>query len=393
MTPRVSARSARQRRGGLRESRALRLVSTHRLQPGAVIAREVRVGTPGTAPLLRAGVAVTEAIARRLVDLGVEAVWVRDALSEGIEPLEALSDEARDEAEREVIRTLAAAREALAAGQALADRDVRRLRDVAARIAEEVVALPEAAIALSEMRSADAYTHEHSVRVTTLGLLLASRHWRRHGWRDYQGQRRTDGVGQRLTQLGLGLLLHDIGKLALPQELLNRPGRLDEDEWELVRRHPDIGADLLDHTTTSLLSISVVRFHHERWDGLGYPRGLRGTEISELARLAAVADVYDAVRSARPYKPAKPPHVGVEVIVEGAGSAFDPAIVETFRAVVLPYPIGHEVELPGGRVGVVVAADPARPYRPTVRVAGEGGRLEERVVDLAPAGRHAAGAR
>lgn len=370
----------------------MRLVSTHRLQPGAVIARDVRTSAPGTAPLLRAGVTVTASIARRLVELDVEAVWVRDELSEGIEPLEALSDEARDEAEREVIATLGAARDALAAGQALADRDVRRLRDVAARIAHEVVAFPEAAIALSEMRSADAYTHEHSVRVTTLGVLIAARHWRRHGWRDYLGQRRTDGIGERLTQLGLGLLLHDIGKLALPQELLDKPGRLDEDEWELVRRHPDIGADLLDHTTTSMLTISVVRYHHERWDGRGYPRGLRGAEISELARIAAVADVYDAVRSARPYKPAKPPHVAVEVIRDGAGSAFDPAVVETFRGVVLPYPVGHEVELPDGRIGVVIAADPAAPYRPTVRIPDGLGGVEEQVVDFAAGNPSPAGA-
>lgn len=362
----------------------MRLVSTLRLPPGALLARDVRLGAPGTAPLLKRGVAITEANARRLAALGVDAVWIDDALGEGVAPLEALSAETRDAAEREVVHTLAAARDALAEGQQLADRDVERLREVAAMIAEEIVALPEAAIALSEMRAADAYTHEHSVRVTTLGLLLAARHWKRNGWRDYRGEIRFDDIRPRLAQLGFGLLVHDIGKLALPPEVLNKPGRLDEHEWELVRRHPDLGAEMLDHTTTSLLTISVVRFHHERWDGAGYPRGLAGDAISEFARIAAVADVYDAVRSARPYKPAKPAHVGVEVVMEGAGTAFDPAVVKTFSEVVMPYPAGHEVELPDGRVGVVAAIEPARPYRPTVRVAAPDGGIEEVVLDLSP---------
>jgi len=367
---------------------AVRLVSTRHLQAGTAVARAVRSGPAGTAPLLHAGAVLTDAICERLVALGVAAVWVDDELGEGIEPLEALSPERRDAAERDVMATLADARDALAAGQQLPPRAVERMRAVAGAIAREIAALPEAAYALSEMRIADHYTHEHSVRVTTLGLLLASRHWKAHGWTDHRGRRRRDRVEQRLTQLGFGLLVHDIGKLAIPREVLDKPGRLDAGEWELIKRHPDLGAAMLSHTTTSMLAISVVRFHHERWDGAGYPRGLAGARISELARIAAVADVYDAVRSERPYKPARPPQVGYEVVREGAGSAFDPAIVETFCTVVMPFPVGHELELDGGLHGVVAAVDPARPYAPLVRWRDAGGTVVEREVELGgrPAG-------
>ncbi|MDO8214164.1 HD-GYP domain-containing protein [Conexibacter sp. CPCC 206217] len=347
----------------------MRLISSQRLVPGTVVARDVRPGIAGTAPLVHAGTRLTPKMCLRLCELDVAAVWVDDELGEGIEPLEALSEETRDEAEREVTSTLAQARDALAGGQQLASIDVMRLRDVAAAIAQEVSGLPEAVIALSEMRSADAYTHEHSVRVTTLGLLLAARHWKRNGWIDHRGERRHDNITQRMTQLGFGLLVHDIGKLAIPREVLDRPGKLDADEWDLVRQHPELGAGMLNHTTTSMLAISVVRYHHERWDGGGYPRGLDGASISELARIAAVADVYDAVRSERPYKPAQPSHVGVDVVLEGSGTAFDPKIVETFKEVVMPYPAGHEIDLPDGRRGVVVAVDPTRPYSPRVRIA------------------------
>ena len=364
---------------------AMRLISSQRLLPGTTVARDVRPGIAGTTPLVHAGTRLTDTMCRRLGELDVAAVWVDDELGEGIEPLEALSEETRGEAEREVTSTLANARNALAGGQQLAPRDVLRLRDVAAAIATEISGLPEAVFALSEMRSADAYTHEHSVRVTTLGLLLAARHWRRNGWIDHRGAERHDNVPQRLTQLGFGLLVHDIGKLAIPREVLDRPGRLDADEWDLVRQHPELGAAMLNHTTTSMLAISVVRFHHERWDGAGYPRGLAGTEISELARIAAIADVYDAVRSERPYKAAQPSHVGVEVVLEGSGTAFDPAMVETFREVVMPYPAGHEIDLPDGRRAVVMAVDPARPYCPRVRIAdADGGVAEETEIDLSP---------
>nr|WP_246345880.1 HD-GYP domain-containing protein [Conexibacter arvalis] len=361
----------------------MRLVSTRHLQAGTIVARPVRSGPVGTAPLVIEGALLTESMCRRLLELGVAAVWVDDEIGEGIEPLEALTPETRDAAERDVMATLADAREALASGQQLPQQAVDRMRDVAGAIAREIAALPEAAYALSEMRIADHYTHEHSVRVTTLGLLLAARHWRSHGWTDHRGRQRHDSVAQRMTQLGFGLLVHDIGKLAIPREVLDKPGRLDAEEWELIKRHPDLGAAMLSHTTTSMLAISVVRFHHERWDGAGYPRRLRGRRISELARIAAVADVYDAVRSERPYKPARPPHVGYEVVREGSGSAFDPAIVRTFCEVVMPYPVGHELELDDGVTAVVAAVDPARPYAPLMRWRDAGGTIVEREVDLA----------
>jgi HD-GYP domain-containing protein (c-di-GMP phosphodiesterase class II) len=120
-------------------------------------------------------------------------------------------------------------------------------------------------------------------------------------------------------------------------------------------------------------------------DGSGYPAGLEGPQIQEFPRIAAVADVYDAVTSERVYKAAAPPHIGVRVIRDGAGDQFCPNVVRHFRAVVMPYPIGHEIELPDGRLGVVAAVDPEAPDRPTVRVRGALG-IEELTVDMtAPA--------
>ena len=125
---------------------------------------------------------------------------------------------------------------------------------------------------------------------------------------------------------------------------------------------------------------SVVRDHHERWDGSGYPRGLVGERIGEFPRIAAVADVYDAITSQRPYargRAAARRRAGHRRAAPG--TAFDPAVVKVFRRVVMPYPVGTEVTLPDGRIGVVADVDTARPDEPVVRVDGADVRVDMRV--------------
>jgi HD-GYP domain-containing protein (c-di-GMP phosphodiesterase class II) len=224
--------------------------------------------------------------------------------------------------------------------------------------------------------------------VAVLGLLIAMRQWRLDGWIDYRGQRRGDRIDDRLRKLGLGLLLHDIGKLAVPPEVLHKPGPLDDAEMALMRTHPIAGVDLLRAADLSPLTLSVIRDHHERVDGSGYPSGHAGAAVQDFPRIAAVADVYDAVTSERVYSAAAPAHVGVELIRTGAGTAFCADVVRHFRAIVMPYPVGHEIELPDGRIGVVSAVDPTQPDRPTVRIRS-GGRVEELEVDMAAAHRAA----
>ena len=217
--------------------------------------------------------------------------------------------------------------------------------------------------------------------MTILGLLIARRIWQTEGWIDYRGRRRKDRIEDRLRKLGLGLLVHDVGKLAVPPEILNKPGRLTDPEMEIMKTHAMAGVELLRPADLSPLSLSVVRDHHERIDGSGYPEGLFGTQVQEFPRIAAVADVFDAVTSERVYKPAAPPYVGVRVIREGSGAQFCPDVVRHFRAVVMPYPVGHEVTLPDGRSGVVLSVSVDDPDSPTVRVLGPAG-VQELTVDM-----------
>ena len=168
--------------------------------------------------------------------------------------------------------------------------------------------------------------------------------------------------------LGLGLVLHDVGKLTIPHEILHKPGALTSREWEIMKTHPRAGRELLADAPISPLALSIVLRHHERWNGTGYPDRLRGEEIHEMSRIAAVADVYDAVTSERVYAPAQPAHAGVRVIRDGSGTAFDPDVVEAFVRLVAPFPPGTEVQLDDGRRAIVVSVPTADLNRPLVRV-------------------------
>jgi HD-GYP domain-containing protein (c-di-GMP phosphodiesterase class II) len=356
----------------------MRLTPTTRAS-GLVLARDLPVVGGSSLPLLRAGATLTARLIDLLDDKGFKAVYVEDELSLGVEPVELLPEHVRSEAAQRVARALRSARDAFASQQTLAPGLMADLSAAVGRIAEHLLESPDAAMALDDLAGAHEYTHRHSVNVTALGLLLAREHWRRHGWTDHTGRPRYDRIDEQLTKLGIGLLLHDVGKMAVPLEILDKPGPLDEDEWTIMRGHPQAGYDLLESPTIGPLARSVVRDHHERWDGSGYPRGLVGRQIHEFSRIAAIADVYDAVCSERPYRAAQPPSAGVAVIVQGSGTAFEPGLVATFRRLVYPHPVGSELTLVDGRIGVVCAVDPARPEAPVVRVPDGAGGVEELV--------------
>jgi len=162
----------------------------------------------------------------------------------------------------------------------------------------------------------DEYTRGHSERV----MLFADR----------LGERLGLSPEDRRT-LTWAALLHDVGKIAVRGEILTKPGRLTEQEFEIIRAHPARGCTVLEHVPQLHAALPAIRHHHEKFDGSGYPDGLRGEEIPLLARVIAVADAYDAIASTRAYRSAHPPEYALEQLAVGAGTQFDPAIVAVFR--------------------------------------------------------------
>ncbi len=161
-----------------------------------------------------------------------------------------------------------------------------------------------------------AWTAGHSERVTRLAQALAS-------------ELELSAVDQDC--LYRGGLLHDIGKLGVREETLDWPGKLNDEQWEEIKRHPEIGVEILEPIPAFHDILPIVRYHHERWDGAGYPTGLAGEDIPLLARVVAVADVYDALTSDRPYRAGMPREKAIQIIEEGSGTQFDATIVPVLR--------------------------------------------------------------
>ena len=346
-------------------------MATRRLEEGSVLGRDVMDGRSTAIPLLRKGVKLTVRHREALLRSGVHAVYIDDAIGEGIEVTQAVDPATRRRATKAVAAAFEGCKESLTSGTPVSQSVISDLQKVAEMIARDIEENADMALALDDLGSADGYTLQHSIDVAAVGMLIGQRLFRERGWIDHTGRRTYERRDRRLARLGLGLLLHDIGKLAIPQDVLNKPGKLDPAEWELMRSHPRAGVEMLRSDMISPLVKVVVRSHHERWDGGGYPDGLAGDEIHQLARIAAAADVYDAVTSERVYASARPPDIGVQVVLDGSGRAFDPDVVEVFRRVVTPYPPGVEVELGDGRRGVVVSVPQADLTRPVVRVGWE----------------------
>ncbi len=165
-----------------------------------------------------------------------------------------------------------------------------------------------------EIRSA--YTRSHVERVTAYSLLLADH----MGWQE-----------KRREQLRFGAILHDIGKIHVRESILTKNDRLTPEEWKEMKQHPVTGAEMLKDIPYLIPAIAVVRYHHERWDGTGYPEGLAGEEIPLEARVAAVADSFDAMTTTRSYHPALSLSEAYQEIVSCSGTQFDPAVVSVFQ--------------------------------------------------------------
>lgn len=207
---------------------------------------------------------------------------------------------------------------------------------------------------LSDIQGYDDYTFHHSVNTTIIALVLGIA----SGYSE-----------QKLIELGMGVLMHDIGKIQIPEEILNKKTPLTEEEFGEIKQHTTNGFNILrKNNDFSLLSAHVAFQHQEKWNGTGYPRGLKGSEIHEYGRLAAVADVYEALTSKRVYRKAIEPNEAYEYIISQANTHFEPRLLEVFKKHISVYPSGTGVVLSNGQRGNVVKQNRAFPNRPIVRV-------------------------
>jgi HD-GYP domain-containing protein (c-di-GMP phosphodiesterase class II) len=346
----------------------MRLIRTDKVPDGSTLGRDIITGRDAV-PLLRAGVSIDQRYRVALDKAGIHAIYIADEQSEGIVPVPAISDEARLLTTRAVSTAFDEAKRSIAAGKSLPTAAANSLTQAVERILLEIEDTGVESLVLNSNSCAEAYIVQHAIDVTALGLMIGSRLMGEQGWTDHRGQRQHGKRDERLARLGMGLLLHDIGKLAVSAETLNKPGKLTDSEWEVMRTHPRVGLDLIrDSSAWCPLVHAVVLRHHERWDGSGYPDGKQADDIHEMARIAAVADAYLAITSERAYAPARPPHEGVREILDGSQTLFDPVVCQVFSRVVAPFPSSSDIELVDGRRGIVVSVPEDELDRPLVRV-------------------------
>ena len=242
-------------------------------------------------------------------------------------------------------------------------------------ISDSVARNASALISLARLKTADDYTYMHSVAVCAMMIALA---------------RQLGLDAHQVRAAGEAGLLHDMGKALVPMELLNKPGKLSDGEFAMVRRHPQLGYDLLRKAPgVGEIALDVCLHHHEKTDGTGYPRGLDGNRISLFAKMGAVCDVYDAITSNRPYKEGWDPAESMRKMGQWAAGHFDPIVFQAFAKSLGIYPVGSLVRLSSGLLGVVVLQNASALTMPVVKVffsIKTGERIEHNILDLSERG-------
>jgi HD-GYP domain-containing protein (c-di-GMP phosphodiesterase class II) len=304
------------------------------VKSGARLAKPI-YGTAGQV-LLREGIVLNSRFADRLSELGISAVFIEGGKVKVDEPI--------------------AVDVRLKASQALGSvgRGLEKVNlcAIVSDILDDVLSLRGIVESVSSICTYDGYTYTHSVDVSVISMSVGLQlGYKRH----------------TLLELGIGGLMHDIGKLKIPYDIINKPGTLSEDEFDLVKTHTVQGYELIkNHKQVSSRSAAMVLEHHERWDGRGYPDGKKKREIQLFSAICGVADIYNAMTTTRSYRPAHPPHEVYEFILGMGDTFFDYEVIKAFARCIVPYPRGTLVRTSDLRVAQVVSNDTDHPYLPVV---------------------------
>ena len=233
---------------------------------------------------------------------------------------------------------------------------IKAINETTAALVNGISSDKNVLVNIFDLKKYDDYTYHHSLSVAVMALAIGME---------------LGFDNKTLQELVLSGMLHDIGKLNIPIEIINKPARLTPEEFNIVKAHPlNAGIHLLKKNFVSENTFKGIVGHHEKWDGTGYPNGISGENIPIFARILTVADVYDALTSQRPYRTPSPPTEAIEYIMGGSGTFFDVDIVKAFLRRIAPYPVGMKVKLSNGEIGTVVKNNIEQPLRPIVKVNG-----------------------
>ena len=244
------------------------------------------------------------------------------------------------------------------------ENDVEEMKQAATDISEEIMRDPQILLQIAVLKAIDNYTFSHSVHVAIYATALASF---------------LNFPPDKLKDISLAALLHDIGKLDIPRGILEKPGRLTDEEFLIMKKHSRLGYERLKNMNNLNKDIiAAISQHHEKVDGTGYYQGLKGEEIHPWGKILATADVYDAVTTNRVYRRALLPHEGAEIVMGSSVDHLDYKLVQTFTSNISFYPMGTRVILNTGETGHVIDLHPNAPLRPVIKVESR----DKRIIDM-----------
>lgn len=341
----------------------MRLVATKTISEGTELAKAIHSDTGRV--LIQKDMKLTSKMIQRLQQLGITYVYIKDAITEDIVIKPPISDELRIEAIQMVKNSFSDLQNnGYTKNSYIFSRIGEKMTQMVTHILDEIKNQEEVLSILSDVLISDDYIFNHSINVTIYSLALATEL----------------GLPQKqLEQIGLGSMLHDVGKVFIPETILQKEGKLTDYEFEIIKTHTEEGFNFLRKSANIPLLVAHCAYqHHERLDGSGYPRGITDKEIHPYGKLLAVADVFDAVTSNRIYRDAMLPHEGLEILYSGSDRLFDKEMVEAFRRTIAVYPNGLGVKLSDGRSGIVVSQNKHVLERPIIRI------LREAFEEVAP---------
>jgi len=324
-------------------------IPVNHLKDGMILAQNVNTEIGGN-PLLAKGQVLKEIYINRLKTFNITGVYVESTFSNDVEIVPIIDEKLKNKALLELKSTF---NDFASTGKLMVSR-IQSLMGIAYRLVDSILTNEEVLINLIDLKGYDDYTYQHSLCVAIIAVYIGNK---------------MNLNESTLKQLALSGLLHDLGKMSVPLTILNKPGKLTDEEFEIIKQHPDTAVKLLEKTKMiPTVVLQGIQSHHERFDGNGYMRRLSGEDIPYFGRILAIADVYDALTSNRPYRKAGFPNEVIEYMMGNAFVQFDYEILKVFLKSVAAYPTGMLVTLSNGKKAMVVKNNEENTLRPIVRL-------------------------
>ncbi|MDE5742364.1 MAG: HD-GYP domain-containing protein [Oscillospiraceae bacterium] len=327
-------------------------VNTEELLPGMCLARDIHFYTPAStsAVTLTRGQKITDVQITQMNSAKLDGAYI-DTIRSEVRVISSINQEIRREAITNIHNL---ADNFIDSSRGVQKSDIEAIDGTTQSLIDGLSLNKDILVNIADIKMYDDYTFHHSLSVAIMSIAIGME----LGFKN-----------SMLKELGLAGLLHDIGKVAVPIEIITKPDRLTKEEFDIVKMHPVHAANhFKERNLVNDNIFNGIVAHHEKLDGSGYPNHLRGAQIHPYARILAVADVYDALTSNRPYRIPNPPNEAIEFVMGGMSTHFDETVVKAFLRKVAPFPAGSKVQLSNDEVAYVLKNYPDQPLRPLVAV-------------------------